>query len=126
MALFAEELLRRQEKIGHVWYVAPPVGRGFFRGFFARIRDSLRVFTGRYAAVRFYGPERHKDDKVKREIRLVSRDDMEGAVARAHDLIAETRLGLKIDEFGNAKVPKNAPCPCGSGHKFKKCCGKEN
>jgi SWIM/SEC-C metal-binding protein len=21
------------------------------------------------------------------------------------------------------KVGRNAPCPCGSGHKFKKCCG---
>lgn len=23
------------------------------------------------------------------------------------------------------KIPRNAPCPCGSGHKFKKCCGKK-
>ena len=23
-----------------------------------------------------------------------------------------------------AKVDRNAPCPCGSGKKFKKCCGK--
>jgi tetratricopeptide (TPR) repeat protein len=22
-------------------------------------------------------------------------------------------------------VPRNAPCPCGSGHKYKKCCGRE-
>ncbi len=125
MALFAEELLRRQEKIGHVFYVAPPVGRGFFRGFFPRIRDSLRVFTGRYTAIRFYGPEMHKDDAVKREVRLVSRDDIEKAVANAHDLLARTKLGLKIDEFGNADVPRNAPCPCGSGYKFKKCHGSQ-
>ena len=24
------------------------------------------------------------------------------------------------------KVPRNAPCPCGSGHKYKKCCGREH
>jgi uncharacterized protein YecA (UPF0149 family) len=23
------------------------------------------------------------------------------------------------------KVGRNAPCPCGSGKKYKKCCGKE-
>jgi len=23
------------------------------------------------------------------------------------------------------KIPRNAPCPCGSGHKYKKCCGRE-
>ena len=22
------------------------------------------------------------------------------------------------------KIPRNAPCPCGSGHKYKKCCGR--
>ena len=23
----------------------------------------------------------------------------------------------------NPKISRNAPCPCGSGHKYKKCCG---
>ena len=26
---------------------------------------------------------------------------------------------------GKGKIPKNAPCPCGSGKKYKRCCGKE-
>ena len=25
-----------------------------------------------------------------------------------------------------AKVGRNAPCPCGSGKKYKKCCGGQN
>jgi len=25
---------------------------------------------------------------------------------------------------GGQRPPRNAPCPCGSGHKFKKCHGK--
>ncbi|MEW6251556.1 MAG: SEC-C metal-binding domain-containing protein [Planctomycetota bacterium] len=25
---------------------------------------------------------------------------------------------------GGPPVPRNAPCPCGSGHKYKKCCGR--
>jgi uncharacterized protein len=37
---------------------------------------------------------------------------------RAHGLVSDSfHLG------GNSKVRRNAPCPCGSGKKFKKCCG---
>jgi hypothetical protein len=27
------------------------------------------------------------------------------------------------DQVIGSKTPRNAPCPCGSGSKFKKCCG---
>jgi uncharacterized protein YecA (UPF0149 family) len=26
--------------------------------------------------------------------------------------------------FGGARVGRNDPCPCGSGKKYKKCCGR--
>jgi hypothetical protein len=29
------------------------------------------------------------------------------------------------DISSKPKVPRNAPCPCGSGRKYKKCCGRE-
>ena len=32
--------------------------------------------------------------------------------------------GLENAEVANMKIGRNAPCPCGSGKKFKKCCGK--
>jgi uncharacterized protein len=42
-------------------------------------------------------------------------------------LLREKRApGLTSDSFplgGSSKAPRNAPCPCGSGKKFKKCCG---
>jgi preprotein translocase subunit SecA len=31
--------------------------------------------------------------------------------------------GESADSSANAKVSRNAPCPCGSGKKFKHCCG---
>lgn len=31
---------------------------------------------------------------------------------------------LKIKKGSNGKVGRNDPCPCGSGKKYKKCCGK--
>ncbi len=32
----------------------------------------------------------------------------------------DRQIGLRLDKFQN--VPKNAPCPCGSGKKYKRCC----
>ena len=29
----------------------------------------------------------------------------------------------KLEEFFSRKVGRNEPCPCGSGKKYKKCCG---
>ncbi len=31
---------------------------------------------------------------------------------------------MSIDDFRKQKVGRNDPCPCGSGKKYKKCCGK--
>ena len=54
---------------------------------------------------------REHDERVKREA-LVSEDD-----APIPDVPVEQ---VHADE----KVGRNDPCPCGSGKKYKKCCGK--
>lgn len=36
--------------------------------------------------------------------------------------LAENNTYTRND--GEAKVGRNDPCPCGSGKKYKKCCGK--
>lgn len=44
----------------------------------------------------------------------------------ADTLLAEV-MGLAVPRqttLGGAKVGRNAPCPCGSGKKYKKCCGR--
>ena len=60
----------------------------------------------------------------------------EGKLAKATDAVA----GEKLEESGSAKgqtfvkdksdpfatAGRNDPCPCGSGKKFKNCCGKKN
>jgi len=33
-------------------------------------------------------------------------------------------VGLQETPVASRKVPRNAPCPCGSGKKYKKCCGR--
>ena len=44
-----------------------------------------------------------------------------------HQLDAERRSALDgPDNTAAVKVGRNAPCPCGSGKKYKKCCGRSN
>lgn len=38
--------------------------------------------------------------------------------------ITEFPVIEKSNEFERVKIGRNAPCPCGSGKKYKKCCGK--
>jgi len=38
------------------------------------------------------------------------------------DFDADVPVGL-LDEFPEFRVGRNDPCPCGSGKKYKRCCG---
>jgi len=40
------------------------------------------------------------------------------------DDIKELETSVKGSFRFNAKPSKNAPCPCGSGKQYKRCCGK--
>jgi hypothetical protein len=48
-----------------------------------------------------------------------------------HDAPSDFDMDMLEDEAKDApyiqqdKIPRNAPCPCGSGKKFKACCGKK-
>lgn len=52
---------------------------------------------------------------------------MMGAYVRAlTEAFAETASGKpKPIKSPGSKIGRNDPCPCGSGRKYKKCCGKE-
>ena len=64
-----------------------------------------------------------RDEKQEQE-----RQAMEEMIARME---AESSEGIKMEHASIAtepivekKVPRNNPCPCGSGKKYKQCCGK--
>ena len=75
---------------------------------------------------------------VSRRLDLADQDDGLAA-ARETTTIDFGSEGLPLDQFPDVmhalraqssgpparsvKVGRNAPCPCGSGRKFKKCCG---
>ncbi len=37
---------------------------------------------------------------------------------------AKTQITVSTMSSASPRIPKSKPCPCGSGHKYKKCCGK--
>ncbi|MCE5278129.1 MAG: SEC-C domain-containing protein [Planctomycetaceae bacterium] len=53
--------------------------------------------------------------------------DLSKAARGKDDVAAEEELIKKTEKVppikGHEQVDRNAPCPCGSGKKYKKCCG---
>jgi len=43
---------------------------------------------------------------------------------REIDFVAEVKVNGKVVPAHSDKIGRNSPCPCGSGKKYKKCCGK--
>jgi preprotein translocase subunit SecA len=59
-----------------------------------------------------------------------ARDLAQGSAEQREDLAAAERAGggeqvVQTIKRAEPKVGRNDPCPCGSGKKYKKCCGKE-
>ena len=65
-------------------------------------------------AIQIQEPERIEDMRKPEEQQLVFSGGDDGGPARKKPVRREEK-----------KVGRNAPCPCGSGKKYKKCCGLE-
>jgi preprotein translocase subunit SecA len=64
-------------------------------------------------------------------VKLASSDDLEELTpSREQEIVLSHGDGSEDQSKGKTvrrqtdKVGRNAPCPCGSGKKYKKCCGK--
>lgn len=86
--------------------------------------------------------DRIKFESIKTLQLIQFRDDPEAEQARMQTLISEmeqtSKDGLKLEHESTLepkpsqaqmsaqekKIPRNSPCPCGSGKKYKNCCGK--
>ena len=51
-------------------------------------------------------------------------EDVEAAVRPEAPVIFMNRGEEATREQKSSKIGRNDPCPCGSGKKYKKCCGK--
>ncbi|MCC6491646.1 MAG: SEC-C domain-containing protein, partial [Pirellulales bacterium] len=65
------------------------------------------------------------------ESRAIKEDAPSGAAAagmseQQHEAIEGSQAATKLEPIRNReeKTPRNAPCPCGSGKKYKNCCGR--
>ena len=101
-------------------------GRELFAEMWARVRERVTemIFkvkmTGEAAAQAAAGSQR---------MQLSHADATGAALAAARDTQAAMRaqgVEQKVETIRRAapKVGRNEPCPCGSGKKFKQCCGK--
>ena len=67
-----------------------------------------------------------RGESVKTLPRIVAGPAMKAA---GMDITPELQTmvdGMFYDTFSGTKIGRNDPCPCGSGKKYKKCCGRDN
>ncbi|WP_256889808.1 UPF0149 family protein [Acidomonas methanolica] len=86
--------------------------------------DTLRALVGLRQLVAMTNAEPDSRDELTTLLTEAAPDLIPDWVQTLH---AE-RLSNSMDHFSNApaqstKVGRNEPCPCGSGKKYKKCCG---
>ena len=85
----------------------------------------LLVLTGEAeAAARDHGEE-WPQGEAREELENDCQEDLPLAVTDIHRFWAAKR-GTPTMRREEAKVGRNEPCPCGSGRKFKQCCGRES
>jgi tetratricopeptide (TPR) repeat protein len=131
----AEELLRRG-------YSTPDVrNREAIAGRLRRLcRETGRLSEAEQFERQAKQPKRRRGSTtVSRKLELEESQDGTAAVLREGATVTFGGEGLPLDQFASVvrapeaaasreparavKVGRNAPCPCGSGQKFKKCCG---
>jgi len=65
--------------------------------------------------------------KMLQLIQLQNQEELEESLAKKQESLESNNENLSLsseDKEIKPKVPRNSPCPCGSGKKYKSCCGK--
>ncbi len=84
----------------------------------------IQIFPGDFAVLLLFGEEPTIPDISKTEfIGDFEGCDLKELLDQGLE-IPEVEFNLQIPLKKSKKVGRNEPCPCGSGIKYKKCCGK--
>ena len=69
---------------------------------------------------------KYKLDNYPNDIRFIVNKTFDISDGEPRLVIASTPIGTtgEAPKIANNKIGRNDPCPCGSGKKYKKCCGK--
>jgi hypothetical protein len=114
----------------------PGIDRGQFEQLMASPRAALIADFGLFCQEKGVDPEQTQGKEAATDGALqelqdewleTPREGLEGKLPK--DLLDGGRLfpGGRVETYRREepKVGRNDPCPCGSGKKFKKCCGKQ-
>jgi len=110
--------------------------REAFRFFETLIRTIDRDIVGMVYKLQINMPEKSRDERRKESGRSIVASHQETAgmgIASASSGAHEPNPNAEASKRGKAqpfkrtdkKVGRNDPCPCGSGKKYKKCCGRD-
>ncbi len=90
-------------------------------------KESYNLFMGLIEGIKAEGVKTlhliqlrdDRDEKAREELLAKMVEEMEESISSDIELTHQ-----EVDEFAQKKVARNDPCPCGSGKKYKDCCGK--
>jgi HEAT repeat protein len=117
---FEDEELRADALFAYALAMPGPVSRGRVRGMLRRI-DQLAtgLSMGEAELVKVALDQRLAMHGLEPVFTQEQEEDEESAEAWA----AANNTLVEMPEAGPARAGRNDPCPCGSGKKYKKCCG---
>ncbi|QKG29488.1 preprotein translocase subunit SecA [Campylobacter sp. RM16187] len=91
-------------------------------------KESFNLFMELVSRIKFEGI------KILQAVRFKSQEEVDAEQRLMQKMQEEQNRGLKYSNEENKdtatnevrakKIPRNEPCPCGSGKKYKECCGK--
>ncbi|QCD52402.1 preprotein translocase subunit SecA [Campylobacter sp. RM16192] len=91
-------------------------------------KESFNLFMELVSRIKFEGI------KMLQAVRFKSQEEVDAEQRLMQKMQEEQNRGLKYSNEENKdtatnevrakKIPRNEPCPCGSGKKYKECCGK--
>lgn len=90
-------------------------------------KESFNLFMELVSRIKFEGI------KILQAVRFKSQEEVDAEQRVLQKMQEEQNKGLKYsneessattNEVRGKKIPRNEPCPCGSGKKYKECCGK--
>lgn len=90
---------------------------------FTRLMEAIRSQTVSHL-MRVRVMRQEDVDRLEEERRRKKEQEMQMSVTTGSDKAAqedESTMRREVDKIG-----RNAPCPCGSGQKYKRCCGRTN
>ena len=77
--------------------------------------------------VDFVASIKRETTKMLQLIQLQNPDEAEESLAKKQESLESNNKNLNLStdiKEDKPKIPRNSPCPCGSGKKYKSCCGK--